>query len=80
MLMLQGGEYEGRKKKLIDDENLRLFLLDEAETILDDEATRWWLFSTRRKSSDAAQSKAVSLVIGSIGSHLSSLVTRRGGG
>ncbi|CAN7040616.1 unnamed protein product [Brassica oleracea var. botrytis] len=61
MLMLQGGEYEGRKKKLIDDENLRLFLLDEAETILDDEATRWWLFSTRRKSSDAAQSKAVSL-------------------
>ncbi|CAF1925207.1 BnaC05g09520D [Brassica napus] len=61
MLMLQGGEYEGRKKNLIDDENLRLFLLDEAETILDDEATRRWLFSTRRKSSDAAQSKAVSL-------------------
>ncbi|CAN6931696.1 unnamed protein product [Brassica oleracea] len=59
--MLQGGEYEGRKKILIDDENLRLFLLDEAETILDDEATRRWLFSTRRKSSDAAHSKAVSL-------------------
>ncbi|CAN6938809.1 unnamed protein product [Brassica oleracea] len=51
--MLQGGEYEGRKKNLIDDENLRLFLLDEADTILDDEATRRWLFTTRRESSDA---------------------------
>ncbi|KAH0877311.1 hypothetical protein HID58_064705 [Brassica napus] len=41
--------------------SVRCSAVSLAETILDDEATRRWLFSTRRKSSDAAQSKAVSL-------------------